>query len=59
MAAAVIELGTEPRVLSVAESIRAGQTAEIDAMKAMQERLGCTADRFAARPARDGRRSLQ
>ena len=41
MAAAVIELGAEPRVLSVAESIRAGQTAEIDAMTAMQERLGC------------------
>lgn len=42
MAAAVIELGTEQRVLSVAESIRAGQTAEIEAMTAMQERLGCT-----------------
>jgi uncharacterized protein (DUF305 family) len=41
MAAAVIELGSEPRVLRVAESIRAGQTAEIEAMRAMQERLGC------------------
>ena len=41
MAEAVIELGSEPRVLSVAESIRAGQTAEIDAMKSMQQRLGC------------------
>lgn len=41
MAEAVIELGSEPRVLSVAESIRAGQTAEIDAMKSMQRRLGC------------------
>jgi uncharacterized protein (DUF305 family) len=41
MAAAVIELGSEPRVLRVAESIRAGQTAEIEAMQAMQERLGC------------------
>ena len=41
MAAAVIELGSEPRVLRVAESIRAGQTAEIEAMQAMRERLGC------------------
>ena len=43
MAAAVIELGSEPRVLEVAGSIKAGQTAEIDAMKSMQARLGCTA----------------
>jgi uncharacterized protein (DUF305 family) len=42
MAAAVIELGSEPRVLEVAGSIEAGQTAEIDAMKSMQNRLGCT-----------------
>lgn len=42
MAEAVIELGAEPRVLSVAESIRAGQTAEIDAMESMRERLGCS-----------------
>ena len=42
MAEAVIELGSQPRVLSVAESIRAGQTAEIDAMKSMQQRLGCS-----------------
>jgi uncharacterized protein (DUF305 family) len=41
MAEAVIELGSEPRVLTVAESIRAGQTAEIDAMESMQRRLGC------------------
>jgi uncharacterized protein (DUF305 family) len=41
MAEAVIELGAEPRVLSVAESIRAGQTAEIDAMKSIRQRLGC------------------
>ncbi len=41
MAAAVIELGSESRVLRVAESIRAGQTAEIEAMQAMRERLGC------------------
>jgi len=42
MAAAVIELGSEPRVLEVAGSIEAGQTAEIDAMTSMQARLGCT-----------------
>lgn len=41
MAAAVIELGSQARVLRVAESIRAGQTAELDAMGAMQQRLGC------------------
>jgi uncharacterized protein (DUF305 family) len=41
MAAAVIELGSEPRVLEVAGSIEAGQTAEIDAMSSMQARLGC------------------
>ncbi|GAA3643369.1 hypothetical protein GCM10022200_29100 [Microbacterium awajiense] len=41
MADAVIELGSEPRVLAVAGSIRAGQTAEIEAMQAMQQRLGC------------------
>lgn len=42
MAEAVIELGSEPRVLSVAESIRAGQTAEIAAMQSMQQRLACS-----------------
>jgi uncharacterized protein (DUF305 family) len=42
MAAAVIELGSEPRVLEVAGSIEAGQTAEIAAMKSMQNRLGCS-----------------
>lgn len=41
MATAVIDLGSEPRVLQVAGTIRAGQTAEIDAMKAMQQRLAC------------------
>ena len=41
MADAVIELGSEPRVLDVAASMKAGQTAEIDAMKSMQTRLGC------------------
>lgn len=42
MAEALIELGTDPRALQVAESIEAGQTAEIDAMQSMQARLGCT-----------------
>ena len=41
MAEALIELGTDPRALQVAESIEAGQTAEIDAMQSMQARLGC------------------
>jgi hypothetical protein len=30
-----------PRVLAVAESMKAGQTAEIDAMTSVQARLGC------------------
>lgn len=42
MAEAIIDLGSEPRVLQVAGTIRAGQTAEIDAMEAMRERLACT-----------------
>ena len=42
MADAVIELGSVARVLAVAESMKAGQTAEIDAMKSVQARLGCT-----------------
>ncbi|MGZ0712955.1 DUF305 domain-containing protein (plasmid) [Coraliomargarita sp. W4R53] len=42
MAEAVIELGTQPRVLEVASSIVAGQTAEIDAMESIQTRIGCT-----------------
>ena len=46
MAAAVIELGSEPRVLEVAGSIEAGQTAEIDAMESMQARLGCAGSRI-------------
>jgi uncharacterized protein (DUF305 family) len=41
MADAVIELGSVPRVLAVAESMKAGQTAEIDAMTSVQARLGC------------------
>lgn len=43
MAQAVIDLGSVERVRQVAEAMRAGQTAEIDAMTAMQARLGCTA----------------
>jgi uncharacterized protein (DUF305 family) len=42
MAEAVIELGTDPRVLEVAQSMKSGQTAEIAAMKSMQQRLACT-----------------
>jgi uncharacterized protein (DUF305 family) len=42
MAEAIIELGTDPRVLTVAKSIRTGQTAEIDAMQSMQARIGCS-----------------
>jgi uncharacterized protein (DUF305 family) len=41
MADALIDLGTDPRALQVAESISAGQAFEIDAMQAMQARLGC------------------
>ncbi|NLP82905.1 DUF305 domain-containing protein [Microbacterium sp. CFH 90308] len=41
MAEALIELGTDARALTVAESIAAGQTAEIDAMQSIQARLGC------------------
>ncbi len=41
MAEAVIELGSEPRVLAVAGSMIAGQTAEIDAMESMRARLAC------------------
>ncbi|NYF17698.1 uncharacterized protein (DUF305 family) [Microbacterium sp. AK009] len=42
MSEAVIELGSEPRVLAVAQSIIETQEAEIDRMTSMQERLGCT-----------------
>ena len=42
MSQAVIELGSEPRVLAVAQSIIETQEAEIDRMASMQERLGCT-----------------
>lgn len=42
MAEAVVDLGSVPRVLAVAEGIVQGQTAEIDAMESAQARLGCT-----------------
>jgi uncharacterized protein (DUF305 family) len=41
MAEALLELGSDPRALQVAQSIKDGQTAEIDAMQSMQTRLGC------------------
>jgi uncharacterized protein (DUF305 family) len=43
MAEALLELGSDPRALQVAEAIQSGQTAEIDAMKSIQQRLGCGA----------------
>jgi uncharacterized protein (DUF305 family) len=42
MVDAVLELGSVPRVLAVAESMKQAQTAELEAMKAAQLRLGCT-----------------
>ncbi|MBW9121364.1 DUF305 domain-containing protein [Microbacterium trichothecenolyticum] len=42
MAEALLELGADPRALEVATAIKNGQTAEIDAMKSIQTRLGCT-----------------
>lgn len=42
MADALIDLGSNPRAVAVAESIKTGQTAEITAMKSMQTRIGCT-----------------
>lgn len=41
MAEALLELGSDPRALQVAQAIKDGQTAEIDAMESMQARLGC------------------
>lgn len=43
MTDAVLERGSVARVLQVAESMRSGQSAEIDAMQAAAERLGCAA----------------
>lgn len=42
MTAAVLDLGSIPRVLQVAQSMQDGQTAEIDAMQSIQSRLACT-----------------
>ncbi len=42
MADALLEQGTDARALEVAEAMKTGQTAELDAMQAMQVRLGCT-----------------
>lgn len=41
MADALIELGSNPRALTVAESIKTGQTAEISAMESLQAQIGC------------------
>lgn len=41
MAEAVVERGSVPRVATVAQSMIAGQSAEIDLMKATQARLSC------------------
>ncbi|MDQ1124687.1 DUF305 domain-containing protein [Microbacterium trichothecenolyticum] len=43
MAQAVIELGDDVRVKEVAGTIVSGQSAEIDAMRDIQSRLGCSA----------------
>jgi uncharacterized protein (DUF305 family) len=42
MAQAVIERGSEPRVLAVATTMKNTQASEILAMQSMQSRLGCT-----------------
>lgn len=41
MADALLELGSDPRALKVAEDIKNGQTFEVAAMESMQARLGC------------------
>lgn len=41
MAEAVLELGSDERVKTVAETMKKGQTFEIQAMTSMQQRLGC------------------
>jgi uncharacterized protein (DUF305 family) len=43
MAEAVIELGSDPRVETVAEGMIGSQTAEIDLMESISTRLGCAA----------------
>ncbi len=42
MADALLELGTEPRALQVAQAVVDTQSAEIDRMQSMQQRLACT-----------------
>jgi len=42
MAQALLDLGTDPRALEVAQAIKNGQTSEIDAMRSIQNRLGCS-----------------
>jgi uncharacterized protein (DUF305 family) len=42
MAEAVVELGSEPRVETVAEGMIASQSGEIAAMESIQARLGCS-----------------
>ncbi len=42
MADALLELGTEPRALQVAQAVVDTQSAEIDRMQSMQQRLTCT-----------------
>lgn len=42
MAEAVLDLGSEPRTLAVAEAMKNAQEFEIDAMTSMQQRLSCT-----------------
>jgi uncharacterized protein (DUF305 family) len=42
MAEAVLERGSEPRVLAVASTMKNTQSSEIDAMQSMQARLSCT-----------------
>ena len=41
MADALLELGSDPRALQLASTIRSGQSAELDAMASIQQRLGC------------------
>lgn len=41
MADALLELGSDSRALEVAQTIKNGQTAEIDAMQSIETRLGC------------------
>ncbi|MBW9092415.1 DUF305 domain-containing protein [Microbacterium jejuense] len=42
MADALLELGSDPRAREVAQAMKTGQTAEIDAMTSIQQRLGCS-----------------